>query len=155
MFWGSFAGSEKGPSLFWEKELKTIDSEKYCSKIVPLIDGMVSMRPWLFVMQDNAPAHASERTIKEFQERHIDPIDWPPNSPDLNPIEAVWDKMKDYVQERYPSLGRGKQRTHDELRAIVQEAWNSVPDEYLDDLIESMPKRCRAVLEADGGPTKY
>ena len=155
MFWGSFAGSEKGPSLFWEKEWKTIDSEKYCSKILPLIDGMVSMRPWLFGMQNNAPAHVSERTIKEFQERYTDPIDWPPYSPDLNPIEAVWDKMKDCVQEGYPSLGRGKQRTHDELRAIVQEAWNSVPDEYLDDLIDSMPERCRAVLEADRGPTKY
>ena len=83
MFWGSVFGREKDPCLFWEKEWDSVDSEKYCEKIVPLIDGMVSMKLWLSVMQDNAPAHACENTMEEMQERSIIPIDRPPNSPDL------------------------------------------------------------------------
>lgn len=155
MFWGSFTGSEKGPCLFWEKEWKSIDSQKYCEKIVPLIDGMVSLRPWISVMQDNAPAHASEVTREELKQRNISPIFWPPNSPDLNPIENVWDMMKGYIQFNYPSLGGGKQRTHDALRSIVKEAWDSVSSADLVRLIKSMPARCQAVVDADGGPTKY
>ena len=155
MFWGCFAGPEKGPCLYWEKEWGSIDSETYYQKIVPLIDGMVSMRPWLSVMQDNAPPHAAARTMEEMGERAITPIPWPPNSPDLNPIEAVWDFMKDYIQLNYPSLGSGKNQSRDKLRLVVKEAWDSVSSEYFVKLIETMPARCKAVIDADGGPTKY
>ncbi|CAJ2665171.1 unnamed protein product [Trifolium pratense] len=99
---------KKVPVYFGRKNGGTIDSENYCQKIVPLIDGMVSMRPWLSVMQDNAPPHAAARTMEEMGDRVITPISWPPNSPDLNPIEAVWDNMKNYIQLNYPSLGSGR-----------------------------------------------
>lgn len=148
MFWGSFAGAEKGSCLFWEKDWGTIDSERYCEKIVPLIDGMVSMMPWLSVMLDNAPAHACDRTIEEMQERLIIPIDWPPNSHYLNPIEAVWSWMKDYIQQNCSNLDCGRQRTHKSLREIVTEAWYSVPTEFLVRLLEGLPARCQAVLRA-------
>ena len=155
MFWGFFVGCEKGPCLIWEKEWGSIDSEGYCQKTVPLIDGMVSMRPWVTVMQDNAPGHSSSRTREELRERLIQPISWPAFSPDLNPIEAVWDQMKDYIHIKYPGMGCGMQRSHDLLRMIVMKAWDSVKPEFLSGLIESMPSRCRAVFDADGGPTKY
>ncbi|KAI0993403.1 hypothetical protein K3495_g14781 [Podosphaera aphanis] len=76
MFWGSFAGIEEGPWLFWEKEWGSITSESYSQRLVPLIDGMVTMRPWVSVMQDNAPSHSAAGTIEEFRERFITPIDW-------------------------------------------------------------------------------
>jgi hypothetical protein len=43
MFWGSFYGNEKGPCLFWEKEWGTITTTQYTERIMPLIDGMVSL----------------------------------------------------------------------------------------------------------------
>ena len=89
MFWGCFAGPEKDPCLFWEKERGSINSQNYCEEIVPLIDGLVSMRPWLSVMQDNASSHTAASTIEDMSQRLIQPIFWPANSPDLNPIEAV------------------------------------------------------------------
>ena len=116
---------------------------------------MVSMRPWVTVMQDNAPGHSSSRTREELRERLIQPISWPAFSPDLNPIEAVWDQMKDYIHIKYPGMGGGRQRSHDLLRMIVMEAWDSMKPEFLSGLIESMPSRCRAVFDADGSPTKY
>ena len=63
--------------------------------------------------------------------------------------------IKGYIQFNYPSLGGGKQRTHDALRSIVKEAWDSVSSADLVRLIKSMPARCQAVVDADGGPTKY
>ncbi|VDB88046.1 Bgt-51355, partial [Blumeria graminis f. sp. tritici] len=51
--------------------------------------------------------------------------------------------------------GGGKQRTLDSLRNIVKEAWDSVSSEDLVGLIESMPARCQAVIDVDGGPARY
>ncbi|SZE99331.1 unnamed protein product [Blumeria hordei] len=95
MFRGYFARPEIGLCSFWGKELGSINSQKYCERIVVPIDGMVSMRPWLSVMQYNASARAAARTMEDVNQRLIQPIFWPTNSPDLNPIEAFWDSKKD------------------------------------------------------------
>ncbi|POS83109.1 hypothetical protein EPUL_004422 [Erysiphe pulchra] len=95
-------------------------------------------------MQDNVPPHSAAKTMEEMGERAITPVSWPPNSPDLNPIEAVWDIW-----------AAEKKRCQVKLRPVVKEAYDSVPSEYFDKLIETMPARCQAVKAADGGPTKY
>ena len=148
-------GSEKGPCLFWETEWGNIDSEGYCQRIVPLIHGMVSLKPGRSVLQDNAPSHTSAKTMEDLRERHIRPISWPANSPNINPLEAIWDMMKDYIHQNYPSVGGGKQRPKDSLRQIVKEAWDFVFPEDLVRLLKSMPSRCEAVKDADGRSTKY
>ncbi|KAI1007552.1 hypothetical protein K3495_g672 [Podosphaera aphanis] len=156
MFWGCIAGTEQGASLFWEKEWGTITSDTYSQRIVPLIHGMVSMKSQLSVMQDNAPAHASAATMNELRERSITTINWPPFSPDLNPIEHVWGGMKDYIQYHYPRLDGGRQRSHDELRDTVKEAWDdATKPEKLEKLIRSMHRRSEAVIRARGRPTKF
>ncbi|KAI0997815.1 hypothetical protein K3495_g10376 [Podosphaera aphanis] len=83
---GALFGGEKGPGLFREKEWQTITIASYTERIVPLIHGMVSMRPELQVMLDRAPPHKAALTIAEFVERNLSLIEWPPYSPDLNPI---------------------------------------------------------------------
>jgi len=47
----------------------------------------------------NAPAHSARNTRAELQNRGLNVMEWPPYSPDLNPIEMVWSKMKDHVAE--------------------------------------------------------
>ncbi|VDB86376.1 Bgt-51464 [Blumeria graminis f. sp. tritici] len=105
-------------------------------------------------MQGNAPAHTAAITMEDMSQTLIQPIFWPVNSPDLNPTEAVWNKMNDYIQRHHPNLGCGKQRTQDSLRNIVKEAWDSMSSEDLVRLIQSMAARCQAVVDADGGPTR-
>ena len=155
MFWACFAGYEKVPCLFWEKDWGSITSSNYLSKIVPLLHGMVRLRPGLSVMQDNAPSHVAVRTMEEFEERSIAPIDWPPYSPDLNPIEHIWKMMKDKIEFSYPNLAGGRWRPSDQICAIVKEAWDSVSIQELIVLIGSMHDRFQAVLDTDSGPTKY
>ena len=116
---------------------------------------MVTSELRLSAIQDNAPPHRAIRTMKEFRERAIALIEWPPFSPDLNLIEAVWNLMKNYIQFHYPDLGEGRQRTQDDLRIIVKESWENVSADDLMKLIETMPARCQAVLDADGGHTKF
>lgn len=109
---------------------------------MPLLHGMVRLRPDFFFMQDNAPSHVAARTMEEFEERSIAPIDWPPYSPDLNPIEHVWKMMKDKIEFNYPNLAGGRWRSSDQIRAIVKEAWDSVSIQELIVLIGSMHDRC-------------
>lgn len=155
MFWGSFFGNEKGPFLFWEKAWGTITSEKYCQKIVPLIQEAMDSNRSLSLMHDGAPSHSSRATMSELDRRGIVAISWPSFSPDLNPIEHVWDTMKDYIEENYPDIEGSSRVLPERLRQIVVEAWDSVSTQYLLRLIESMPARCQAVIDARGGPTPY
>jgi hypothetical protein len=78
MFWACFSGQTKGPCLFWEKEWKTINKERYCERIVPLIHKWLSLNPNLHFMQDSAPGHVAGLTLNKLQERRITPIYWPP-----------------------------------------------------------------------------
>ncbi|VCU39518.1 Bgt-50473 [Blumeria graminis f. sp. tritici] len=96
---------------------------------------MVSMRPWFSAMQDNAPAHTAAITMEDMSQRLTQSIFRPANSPDLNPIEAVWNKVKDYIELHHLNLCRGKQRTQVSLCNIVKEAWDSVSSEDLVELI--------------------
>ena len=68
---------------------------------------------------------------------------WPPYSPDLNPIEMIWDKMKDYLQNNFP-----EQMTYPQLRAAVQEAWDSITVDQLNELMDGMHDCCQAVIDA-------
>jgi transposase len=79
-------------------------------------------------------------------------MEWSPYSPDLNPIETVWNWMKDYIEDKY---GLEENPPYDRLRLYVQEAWDAVPEEWLRELIAEMPRRCRAVIEANGMHTRY
>jgi len=158
MFWGSFYGNEKGPCLFWEKEWGSIDSDSYTARIVPLIHGMVTMSrdlgTHLIVMQDGAPSHRNLLTIEELHERGIFPINWPPYSPDLNPIEQLWDYMKDWIGDRYLAA-YDRKLSYDQLREAVRAAWDAIPPSFLDKQIDLMQARCQAVIDANGGYTPY
>ena len=124
-------------------------------QIVPIIDGYIYLiqqqDSWLQLMQDGA-GHASQNTIHDLAKCGIYPISWPAFSPDLNPIEMVWNWMKDWIQERYPE---DHQLSYDALREVVRAAWEAVPESFLSGLIESMQARCQAVIDAEGGHTKY
>ncbi|KAI1006251.1 hypothetical protein K3495_g1974 [Podosphaera aphanis] len=106
-------------------------------------------------MQDNAPPHVAARSMEDFEERSITPIDWPPYSPDLNPIEHVWKIMKDKIEFKYPDLNGGKRRSSNQIRAMVKVAWDSMSTQGLKNLIESIHDICQTVVDTDGGPTKY
>ncbi|GFU52789.1 DDE_3 domain-containing protein [Trichonephila clavipes] len=73
-------------------------------------------------------------------------LPWPTRSPDLSPIENVWDALGRQLQ---PSRDTG------ELTAQMQRLWQDLPQGVISDLIESMPRRISACIAARGGFTTY
>ena len=108
------------------------------------------MHPEQLLIQDNAPGHIAQYTRKELGLRGISMIFWPPFSPDLNPIETVWDIMKDYIQDYYE-----KKLSYDKLRIAVKTAWDMITEDKLAELLSTMHKRCEAVIAANRMHTKY
>jgi len=76
-------------------------------------------------------------------------LEWPGNSPDLNPIENLWCLMKNKLPEKHPTnLGA--------LQSAIQEVWvKAISPDYCCKLIESMPQRLQEVIKNKGGYTKY
>jgi transposase len=152
MFWGSISGKYgRHIGLFWEKDWETINEGSYTGIIVPKVQEILLQYPDLSFQQDNAKGHSSSFAKQVLASIGIYPIFWPAFSPDLNPIETIWNDMKEYIQVQYPKYHRSYKR----LRAAVQEAWESITIERIRELIREMPERCQAVIDARGGPTKY
>lgn len=113
--------------------------------------------PGMTFMKDNARIHTAKKINAWIEENAIPQLEWPPYSPDLNPIEHVWAKMKEYIVKHHPELSTmGKsQVAYDEMARAIIEAWEAIPQSYIDGLIESMGRRCQAVRSAKGWHTKY
>lgn len=77
-------------------------------------------------------------------------MDWPSRSPDLNPIENLWNYIKVCIRG-----ATSKPTNLTELEDYVLKYWNEIDPEYCKRLVESMPRRIAACIAAKGGPTKY
>jgi transposase len=104
----------------------------------------------IYFQQDNDPKHTSNLATDWFQKKKVDKLDWPPNSPDMNIIENLWDYLDRKVRLRSP-LPRNRDQMWD---ALVEE-WGNIEIDYIKKLYESMPRRVEALLLAKGGHTKY
>jgi transposase len=114
-------------------------------------------RPGQIFMQDNAPIHTSKHT-KEWLETHgIWTMEWPPFSPDLNPIEHMWWALKRMVHKLYPELATMGYSEADwtKLQEALKEAWLALPNSLIRRLVSSMEKRLAACRKAKGWQTKY
>ena len=85
-------------------------------------------------------------------------MQWPAMSPDLNPIENLWMMLKQAFHKRFLDLHSHPSRdpmTRLQYETILQECWAQIPTQALCNLIHSMPERVSAVIEAQGGATRY
>ena len=100
-------------------------------------------------MQDGAPSHTSRATVAFLAEQGVKVLlNWPPNSPDLNPVEHCWSWIsRQLVGMRFSSAA--------ELEAAVRQAWASKPSDLIPKLYGSMVRRLTAVQVAKGCATKY
>ncbi|GFT68067.1 transposable element Tcb1 transposase [Trichonephila clavipes] len=123
----------------------TLTARRYVDDILtPIVLPMLSSRPGAIYQQDNARPHTARLSQQCLQ--GYDVLPWPARSPDLSPIEHVWDALGRQLQ---PSRDTG------ELTAQMQRLWKDLPRGVISDLIESMPRRISACIAARGGFTTY
>ncbi|KAI3355643.1 hypothetical protein L3Q82_004186 [Scortum barcoo] len=92
--------------------------------------------PGFLLMQDNARPHVAGVCQQFLQDEGIDAMDWPARSPDLNPIEHIWDIMSRSIHQRHVAP-----QTVQELADALVQVWEEIPQETIRHLIRSMPRR--------------
>ena len=83
-----------------------------------------------------------------MDENGVNCTTWPAQSPDLNPIENLWD----YLDRKLDVLPT---TTLSQLWDTLSDLWENIPTEIIENLVSSMPQRIEAVIKARGGHTKY
>jgi len=148
MVWGGFAAHGVG-NLYRINGI--LEQNQYHdiirNQLIPSARKLFNLRNWTF-QEDNDPKHTANSTKALYNRLHIPREEWPANSPDLNPIENLWQYLDASCKDR-------KCNTKDQLFEVLQEAWNRIPKDYLNSLVESMPRRLNAVIDAKGYATKY
>jgi transposase len=114
-------------------------------------DKLGFRRDQVIFQQDNDPKHTSKLVTNYLQDQSYQVMQWPPQSPDLNPIENMWALLKRRLND-YETATKGM----NELYERVTEVWyDQMKPEECQKVIESMPRRIQAVIKAKGKWTKY
>lgn len=148
MIWGCMSSKGVGHYEFIDG---TVNAEKYqqilSRSLISTAQECFGNDNFIF-QQDGAPCHTAKVTKKWFGDHDIKVLSWPSSSPDLNVIETLWHQMK-------KSLRNDPKRTVPALKEKITQIWNSFTPEYCKTLVDSMPKRIRAVIAAKGDVTSY
>jgi hypothetical protein len=117
----------------------------------PIVLPFMQQRNFDQVFQhDNARCHVA-RVCQDFlNQNHIRVLPSPALSPDLSPIEHLWDELGRRVRHR-----QNPPETLQELRDVLVHQWNNIPQAFIQRLIVSMRRRCEALFAARGGHTRY
>ena len=98
--------------------------------------------------QDNDPKHTAKINKAYIERRRIPSMDWPSQSPNLNPIENLWSILDTRLKHRRP-------QSSEELFQMLLAGWRELPVDLLTTLADSMVNRVRDCIENDGWATKY
>lgn len=147
MVWGCFGGSSVGDIVRIEG---IMDKKKYHSILQrhAIPSGIRICGKGFVFQQDNDPKHTSILCKNYLENKQnakvLRNMVWPPQSPDCNPIELLWDQLDRQVRETQIT-------SQDHMWQVLQEQWQKIDKKTLNKLIMRMPRVCAAVIKARGG----
>lgn len=148
MVWGCMSAGGVGELVFIDGIMdKTVYLNILKENLKKSAEKLNLPSPLTF-QHDNDPKHTSHivRMWLTYNTKHVLPH--PPQSPDLNPIEHLWEELDRRVKKRAIS-------NKSELKTALLEEWQNIEEETTKKLVHSMPKRLDAVIKQKGLPTKY
>ena len=148
--WGGISLESRTELLILRRE--TMNAQRYRDLVIQSIIVPLAREfgPNFVLVDDNARPHRANIINLALEEHGVSRMQWPPRSPDCNPIEHVWDRLQRQLHNRNPPP-----LTLEELSGALREEWQALDQEFIRSLILSMPRRVAAVLRGRGGPTKY
>ncbi len=102
----------------------------------------------LMLQHDNARPHVARICTQFLEAKNIPVLAWPAYSPDMSPIELVWDALDRRIRQHVPVPANIQQ-----LRTAIEEKWTNIPQATINNLINSIQRRCVALREANCGHT--
>lgn len=149
MFWAGVSHGFRTDLIPFQE---TMTANSYLTEVLqPIVRPLAQRHGENFMLvDDNARPHRARIVTDYLREAQIERMDWPPFSPDMNPIEHVWDMLHRAVQRR-PNVPT----TLPELREAAIEEWRNLSQEDIDYIILRMPVRVQALIRARGGNTDY
>ncbi|XP_078113617.1 ETS homologous factor isoform X2 [Sander vitreus] len=147
MVWGAMSSAGVGPLCFLRSRVNAAVQEVLEHFMRPAADQLHGDADFIF-QQDLAPSHSAKATSTWFKDHGIPVLNWPANSPHLNPIENLWGIVKRMMRCARPNNA-------EELKATIRATWALITPEQCHRLIDSMPRRIAAVIQAKRAPTKY
>ncbi|GFX03871.1 transposable element Tcb1 transposase [Trichonephila clavipes] len=148
MAWGCFSWFGLGPLV---PVIGNMNSEMYVdivdNAVFPTLWQCFGEGPFLF-QQDNCSIHTSMLAQTWFDEMGVQKLDWPSQSPYLNPIEHLCDELEHRLRSQ-PNRSSSLQA----LTSAVMDTWKAIHMITYQKLVESLPKHVQAVIHAKGGPT--
>jgi hypothetical protein len=148
--WGCFSGVGVGYIYFYDEPL---DANKmkiiYKNCLLQSAAHLFGVNADWWLLYDNDPRHKAQVTIQWLSDNLVRRrIDFPPYSPDLNPIENLWAYL-------VPRVDKHNAKTDEQLKNAIQVEWTKIPKDYLFNLANSMPKRLQEVIDHNGHKTHY
>ena len=148
MFWGVISKRAYGPLV----EIKGINTaatyistlNDYLLPEIEAAEGLVTFQ------QDNARIHKTAAVISFLEKNHINTFEWPPQSPDLSPIENIWNAMKMKLKAMKP-----RPKTYAKMRDAMLEIWAGLTDKLREDLVLTFRDRLKKVLLSKGDLIKF
>jgi transposase len=147
MVWGCISYHGVGKLVFIEE---TMDAALYVNILANNLQEsaeLMGLDAFIF-QQDNDPKHTSKLAKAYFEDEQVPVLSWPPQSPDMNPIEAAWAIVKDIIRPLKP-------KNKEEHKANIRASWESISKETCKKLCMGFKDRVFAVYRANGGHTKY
>ncbi|UYV73852.1 hypothetical protein LAZ67_11001141, partial [Cordylochernes scorpioides] len=140
MVWGAIAYDSRSPLL---RIQGTMTAQQYVDDVLrPVTLAYLQGVPNAFYQQDNARPHTARISQQALQD--VQMLPWPPYSPDLSPIEHVWDIIGRCLH------ALPQPRSEDELWQMVEREWRAIPQDAIRTLIDSLPRRVAACIAVRG-----
>lgn len=147
--WGAFSGSGGRNGLHFLPKNSKMNSKRYLNVLEEDLIPSMETHECDHFLQDSAPCHKGTVVTQLLKQQNFDLIEWPGNSPDLNPIEHCWSIMKEKMKNKNTS-------SITLLTQEIKNMWNTyITPSYCKILSKSMPGRLKKVIARKGQMTKY